>query len=231
MNQAFSLVRDSVLHRIELTNPYCSYTLDPLICNIIQRAECDQRCVVLTSVLRALGIPAAMDVIPFWADYSSKGHSWVALVHAYGDTYTVTKDKDTPKTFNPIDASVFQTRYRIKEQDHCPYQIKYTKTPSKVYRIVYQRQGTYARDMPSPLNSPFIQDVSAWYGLTNSVRFKTDLSDPVCLWYHLCQSIPAHIWLYFLQLKQILEDKPPPNLHCQNRHTRHEDRLWLQVSS
>ena len=191
MNQAFSLVRDSVLHRIKLSNPYCSYTLDPLICNIIQRAECDQRCVVLTSVLRALGIPAAMDVIPFWADYSSKGHSWVALVHANGDTYTVTKDKDTPKTFNPIDASVFQTRYRIKEQDHCPYQIKYTKTPSKVYRIAYQRQGTYARDMPSPLNSPFIQDVSAWYGLTNSVRFKTDLSDPVCL----CTYVSSIDWI------------------------------------
>ena len=191
MNQAFSMVRDSVLHRIVLSNPYCPYTLDPLTCNTIQRAECDQRCVVLVSVLRALGIPAAIDVIPFWADYSSKGHSWVALVHANGDTYTVMKDKESPKTFNPIDASVFQNRYKIKEQDHCPYQIKYTKTPSKVYRIVYQRHNMHASDMPSPLNTPFVQDVSAWYGLTNSIRFKTDSTNPI----YLCTYVSSIDWI------------------------------------
>lgn len=191
MNQAFSMVRDSVMHRIELSNPYCPYTLDPLTCNTIQRAECDQRCVVLVSVLRALGIPAAIDVIPFWADYSSKGHSWVALIHANGDTYTVIKDKDIPKTLNPIDASVFQTRYRINEQDHCPYEIKYAKTPSKVYRIDYRRQNTYAEEMPSPLNTPFVRDVSAWYGLTNSVRFKTDTSAPV----YLCTYVSSIDWI------------------------------------
>lgn len=54
------------------------------------KGDCMQRCIYEVAVMRSLGIPAVIDGIDCWANYSKNGHSWVALVTKNG-TYTVSK--------------------------------------------------------------------------------------------------------------------------------------------
>lgn len=174
MKRAFAIVKDSVFKAVVLSNDYCPYNLDPVTCNIIGKAECNQRSILLVAVLRALGIPATIDGTPMWADYSHKGHAWVSMVAANGDTYTVYEQDKEAKRFNPIDASVFIPRYEIKPEDHCPYPVKTEKTPVKVYRICFDHCNEPEKGDPAILSSPFIKDVSTEYGLTTDIELDVD---------------------------------------------------------
>ena len=190
MRKAFAMVKDSVYKVIELSNPYCEYNLDPLTCTVIGRAECGQRCILLAAVLRALAIPAVVDVTPMWADYSQKGHGWVSVVMNNGDTYTVFEDDGIAKRFNPIDASLFLPTYQVTEQDNYPIPIKVQKTPVKVYRMCYEHVNKGYENDPRILASPFISDVSAEYGLTTGVTLSADVQSTV----YLCCYLSAKDW-------------------------------------
>lgn len=190
IKRAFAIVRDSVFKNIALSNPYCEYDLDPITCNIIGKAECNQRCLLLVAVLRALGIPAVIDGTPMWADYSNKGHAWVAMVLKNGDTYTVCEKDSIARQFNPIDASEFLPRYKIKPEDKCPYDIKYTKTPIKIYRICYDSVNAINENTPKILASPFIKDVSQSYGLTSKIKMSVNTNDDV----YLCAFLSGSDW-------------------------------------
>lgn len=181
IRKAFTLVRDTVFKVIALSNSYCKYNLDPLTCNIVGRAECSQRCILLVAVLRALGIPAAIDGTPMWADYSNKGHAWAAMIMGNGDTYTVFEKDKEAKRLNPVDASQFMPRYKTWENDGFPYDIKTSKTPVKIYRMCYDRCNEIGEYDVMWLKSSFIKDVSAEYGLTSNVAIKADSASAVYL--------------------------------------------------
>ena len=191
LRRAFAIIRDSVYSDVVLSNKYCPYTLDPLTCLAAGSAECGQRCVVLAAALRSVGIPAAVDVTPMWADYSNKGHAWVAVVAGGGDTYTVGERDSVARQFNPIDASRFVWRYKFKPQDNCPYTVKGGKTPVKVYRMSYERCNTPAQSVPGILSSPFACDVSPRYGLDADIRQKTDCDG----WIYLCAYLSGADWM------------------------------------
>ena len=127
IKSAFSIIRREVLNNVRSSNTFTPYNLDPLSYEHIQRANCNQRCILLASVLRALAIPAAIDAVPFGADYSTMGHSWVALVLGEGATYTIYEDENTPKQNNRIDASVFLTDNASFDTSCFPFQIKNEK--------------------------------------------------------------------------------------------------------
>lgn len=190
IRKAFAIVKDSVFKAIVLSNDYCPYTLDPLTCHTIGRAECGQRCVMLVAVLRALGIPSTIDTTPMWADYSNKSHAWVAMVASNGDTYTVYEHDKEAKQFNPVDASQFLPRYKIRTEDHCPYTVKTTKTPVKIYRISFSHCNEHKDDIPALFASPFAMDVSAKYGLTTDVCIEVGDADKV----YLCAYLSAAGW-------------------------------------
>ena len=172
VKEAFVLVRDTLLKTVALSNSYCPYTYDVLTADYIKRADCDQRCVLFLSVLRALGIPASIDVIPIWADYSVRGHSWISLVLRDGATYTVYEDEKEVKRHNVIDASRFKMRYHITPSDSCPFTVKNTKTAAKVYRIGYERINSIDSFAPRILSDPFAVDVSPEYGLQSKITIK-----------------------------------------------------------
>lgn len=182
--KAFAMVKDSVYKVIELSNPYCEYNLDPLTCNEIGRAECGQRCILLAAVLRALGIPAVVDVTPMWADYSQKGHGWVSVVMGNGETYTVFEDDSIARLFNPIDASQFSPKYKVTQTDY-PVKIKTQKTPAKVYRMCYEHINKVKDTDPYILATPFINDVSGEYGLTTNVTLNVDTESTVYLYCYM----------------------------------------------
>ena len=185
IKQAFAIVKDSVFKAVVLSNNYCPYTLDPLTCHVTGRAECSQRCILLTAVLRSLGIPAAIDCTPMWADYSNKGHAWVAMIASNGDTYTVYEQDKEAKQFNPVDASQFLPRYKIKTEDNCPYTVKTDKTPVKIYRISFSHYNKSEDSISGQLASPFIMDVSDKYGLTTDVRLDIGNAEVVYLYSYL----------------------------------------------
>ena len=191
MRKAFAIVRDTVFNVIALSNSYCNYNLDPLTCNIVGRAECSQRCILLVAVLRALGIPAAIDGTPMWADYSNKGHAWAAMIMSNGDTYTVFEKDKEAKRLNPVDASQFMPRYKTWENDGFPYIIKASKTPVKIYRMCYNRCNEVGEYDALWLKSSFIEDVSAEYGLVADITIKTDIVSPV----YLCAYMSGRDWM------------------------------------
>lgn len=182
MAKAFAMVKDSIFKVIELSNPFCEYNLDPLTCTEIGRAECGQRCILLAAVLRALGIPAAVDVTPMWADYSQKGHGWVSVVMEDGKTYTVFENDSIAKPFNPIDASSFFQKYKAAEY---PVNIKTGKTPVKVYRMCYEHINKVNETDPYILATPFIDDVSKEYGLSSKITLDTDTTSTVYLYCYM----------------------------------------------
>lgn len=189
IKKAFAIIKDTVNKAVVLSNDYCPYTLDPLTCHKIGRAECGQRCLVLVSVLRSLGIPAVIDYTPMWSDYSNKGHAWVAVVASNGDTYTVYENDKEAKRFNPVDASEFLYRYKLNESDHCPYTIKTKKTPVKIYRICFGFHN--ARSGSSTYVSPFLKDVSEQYGLTTDIQL--DVQEDTIV--YLCSYLSASDWM------------------------------------
>lgn len=191
MKQAFAIVKDTVFKAVVLSNDYCPHTLDPLTCHAIGRAECGQRCVLLAAVLRALCIPSAIDITPMWADYSNKSHAWVSMVMASGDTYTVWEQDTVARMLNPIDASQFLPRYKICEEDRCPYTVKTSKTPVKVYRTGYERDQSERGISQGVLASPFVSDVSKEYGLTADVTLPADSCERV--W--LCAYLSGADWM------------------------------------
>lgn len=191
LRRAFAVVRDSVFKDVALSNKYCPYTLDPLTCFAAGRAECGQRCIALAAALRSVGIPAAVDVTPMWADYSNKGHAWVAVVASGGATYTVSDRDSVARQFNPVDASRFVWRYKFKPEEKFPYAVKSRKTPVKVYRMSYERCNESDPGMSRILASPFIRDVSRRYGLDADIRLQTDCGG----WIYLCAYLSGSDWM------------------------------------
>lgn len=191
MARAFAVVKDRVFKDVVLSNKYCSYSLDAITSHRIGKAECGQRSILLVDVLRALGIPAALDNTPMWADYSNKSHGWTSMIGKDGMTYTVFEDDSIAKPFNPVDASVFIPHYHVKDEDYCPYTIKQAKTPVKVYREEYALVDDDTKFKPGFLANGFLRDVSGEYGLESIVTLEVDTDKEV----KLCAYVSAKDWM------------------------------------
>ena len=191
MCKAFAIITDTIKNTIADSNPYCPYTLDVLTTDHIKKAECDQRCILLVAVLRALGIPAVIDVVPMWANYSRSGHSWVALVENDGSTYTVFEDEGIAKQFNKIDASQFVHRYKVAESDKCPFEVMTEKKAAKIYRMGFARVNNPKPNEPIFLKDPFAIDVSEAYGLKSSITLNATGKEPI----YLCVFMTGTDWM------------------------------------
>lgn len=190
--RAFVKIKKAVYNDVVLSNAYCPYELDAITIHRIGKAECGQRAIVLVDVLRALGIPSAIDITPMWADYSSKGHGWTSVVTNGGTTYTVFENDTIAKSMNPVDASVFIPRYTVKAEDHCPYEVKQTKTPVKIYRKEYALNDMVANGNVHDSSFHFLKDVSAFYGLVSKVVLDVKTENTV----YLCSYLSAKDWLH-----------------------------------
>ena len=191
MYRTFAIIKEAVFKDVVLSNAYCPYLLDAITCLHTGRAECGQRAVLLVDVLRALGIPAAIDFVPVWADYSDKSHGWTAVIGKNGVTYTVFEDDTVAKSGNPIDASTFASHYRTTDTDSFPYPIKRTKTPAKIYREEFELVDATAKSRPGFLSDGFLRDVSERYGLDAEVTLDVRTSQEAML----CTFVSAWDWI------------------------------------
>lgn len=199
MLRAFAKIKEAVYNDVALSNAYCPYELDAITIHRIGKAECGQRAVLLVDVLRALGIPSAIDIIPMWSDYSNKGHCWASIMTKDGTTYTVFENDTIARTMNPIDASVFFPRYNVSQEDHCPYNIKQTKTPVKIYRKEYATNNPYTNQISDNVYYRLMNDVSKSYGLTSQVTLDVNTENEV----DLCSYLSAQDWMSIGRAKPV----------------------------
>lgn len=150
--------------------------------------SCIQGCAYETAVMRALGLPAAIDYIHQWGNYSHNGHAWCALVLDDG-TYTVAENDTIARIGNPIDAAVFTLRRPMP--DGYPYTAEFRKRPLKIWRYSYEStlcdNGPYMGRVQQR-----ILDVSADYGLTESIAVSAG-ADADTVW--LCTHSITGRWI------------------------------------
>lgn len=192
VKEAFEIIYDTVGKRLSSSSSHFPYILDVVAMRHQQRAMCMQRCVMLGAVMRSVGIPAAVDNIGRWANYSRNGHAWAALVTNDG-TYSVYEDERIAKINNRIDATEFELKYSIPK-DFPIQQMNFKKRCAKIWRSTFERQAienVADDDWGKQLFSPFQIDVSAAYGLDNSVEIQTNRA---VKWAYLCTFATGTDW-------------------------------------
>lgn len=173
VKEAFEIVHDTVWKRLLSSSSHFPHILDVVAMQHQRKAMCVQRCVMLGAVMRALGIPAAIDNVGRWANYSRNGHAWVALVTNEA-TYSIYEDEKVAKINNRIDATEFELKYPIP--DDFPMRTDFKKRPAKIWRSTFERQPVEditENDWGKSVASPFRIDVSAAYGLDKNVEIQT----------------------------------------------------------
>lgn len=168
IKEAYVLLYGEVTKRVVNSNAYTPVALDVMSYEYMRRANCEQRCLLLVSVLRAFGIPAAKDNVLYWADYSTLGHSWVSLVLRNNKTYSMINGKMCSMSKgHSIDASHFLSPQEEKQLRCLPSGfVKYEKGVSKIYRTEFERT---VRSKDVHLDLMFASDVSSQYGMNGSV--------------------------------------------------------------
>lgn len=169
MKQAFAIIQAKVWKQVGSSSSNVPYIINVLDLKRQRRATCIQRCVLLGSILRAVGIPVAIDQVNRWANYSQTGHSWVAMVTNSG-TYTVYEKDSIARQYNPLDASSFKVnKQALKDY---PADGLFKKRCAKIGRTMYALQKLPDKldwEFVSGLANPFRMDVSGAYGLTGVI--------------------------------------------------------------
>lgn len=194
VKEAFATVYRNLKDSLKGEEYLYHYPLKPTTMGKIMRGNCIQRCIYIGQVMRALGIPVAIDWIHNWANYSVNGHYWVSLVLEDG-TYTLSEDGYTVMKYGPIDSSIFKVDF-MPEEDYL-FQPTFKKRCAKVFRSTYE---TVEHDMAEIFrDTPFawqyeqnIKDVSLEYGYNNNVIIQRgDEGRIACL----CTYITAKGWV------------------------------------
>ena len=173
--EAFEIVHDTVWKRLLSSSSHFPYIIDVVAMQHQRKAMCMQRCVALGAVMRALCIPAAIDHVGHWANYSKNSHAWAALITEEG-TYSIYEEEWEAKINNRIDASRFDVNYKIAED--YPLATDFQKRCYKLWRNTYERyEHTVTLDSEwkvlKELTNPFSIDVSVEYGLKREAEIRT----------------------------------------------------------
>lgn len=176
LKDAFLTIHNAINKKIKKTKSTgLPYLLNALEMKNINKAECLQCCLYECYVMRALGIPVAIDGVMNWANYGIGGHSWIALI---GNDEIITFNRESRRvgSNNPIDATVFKIDSLI-EPDY-QYKTDFKKRCSKIWRFTYENFCTNYDDAfaDSDTRNLFmatnIKDVSSQYKLNMTIKYK-----------------------------------------------------------
>ena len=195
VKEAYEIIHDTVWKRLLSSSSKFPHTLDVVAMMHQRKAACIQRCIMLGSVMRALGIPAAIDNIGRWANYSNNSHAWASLVTDQG-TYSIYEDEWEAKINNRIDATIFEVDYPIAED--YPLVTRFKKKYAKIGRSTFEHQAcmddlTQEWQPVQQLTYPFTIDVSAEYGLDGEVTIQTDKEE--LQYAYLCTFATGQDWM------------------------------------
>lgn len=150
------------------------YLLSAMDAGRMLQGQCIHRCCYIVAVMRSLGIPATLDTVDSWANFSTGGHSWVALVTDDG-TYTVDRENSIARQYAPIDASIFYIKDTL-ETDF-PLDVSFRKRVSNVWRHTYSRNTMMIdyndaeadNNTAEKFRNPFSIDVTDQYGFNGTI--------------------------------------------------------------
>ncbi len=156
------------------------YILSATDAGKMSTGRCINQSAYIVAVMRALGIPSALDQIDNWANFSTQGHSWASLI-INDKTYTVNRDDSIAKINNEIDAAVFHIKDTL-EKDFI-YDTSFKKRVSKIWRNTYSYHSKVYDDENADFSSfskfdnPFIEDVTDLYGYDASINICTPFNN------------------------------------------------------
>ncbi len=177
--KAFALIQNKVWSEVNSSSSLFTNIINVLDLKHQARATCIQRCVLLGSVLRSLGIPVAIDNNwGRWSNYSISGHSWVSVVTLEG-VLTVFEKDTIARLNNPVDSSTFPLTVAT-EPDYALH-TDFKKRCAKVGRYTYEHNSIsegldLGWSIALPLSDPFTRDVSQDYGLMAIAEIEVDCS-------------------------------------------------------
>lgn len=194
--EAFILIYNKVMDEFKKGENDYPHQMDILMLDRIMKGNCMDRSLYMTSVMRALSIPAAYDYVPYWANFTSNGHSWVAYIRN-DSTFIPTNDRQSLELYGVIDASHFYQKTHNYNTQELAYNVDSVKRAGKVFRSGYairQDHLTFIQEskeeIPSLFIDPFLEDVSAQYGLSESRVFTTSTQQNI----YLCNFIAGKSW-------------------------------------
>ena len=196
VKEAYEVIHDTVWKRLLSSSSHFPYTLDVVAIMHQRKAMCIQRCIMLGSIMRALGIPATIDNINRWANYgNNNSHAWTSLVTDQG-TYSIYEDEWEAKINNRIDATIFEVDYPIAKD--YPLATQFKKKYAKIERSTFEHQActddlSQEWQPVQQLVSPFAIDVSAKYGLNGEVTIQTDNEE--LQYAYLCTFATGQDWM------------------------------------
>lgn len=194
--EAFVTIYNKVMTDFKKGNNLCSHPVDVLMIDKIMKGSCDERSLYLTSVLRALAIPAAYDYVPFWANFTASGHSWVSYIRN-DSTFTLIHNEKELELFGTIDASWFHQKNHNYNISELPYNVDSVKRVGKVFRSTYKLQQDQfelfketKESIPDFFKNLFQEDVSGQYGLLSSRTLPTHSNEYI----YLCVFVAGKNW-------------------------------------
>jgi len=172
------------------------YLLSAMDAGKMKNGRCINQSAYIVAVMRALGIPASLEFIRNWANFSTNGHYWAALVTDKG-TYTVKRDDSIARKYNVIDASVFSIKDTL-EKDFA-YDMSFKKRVSRIWRSSYKAtpESTSYNDYNADkttfekFRNPFLVDVTCYYGYNRSVNINSLFNKQYA---YLCTFITGSDW-------------------------------------
>lgn len=195
MKTAFEIIHDTISNSFKQTDIGIPYTLSVIDLDKIRHGNCAQRCVYEAAVMRSLGIPTAIDGLHEWANYSTSGHTWVALVTKNG-TYTIARGDSVLRKNNPIDSSVFDLKFDLEPNHRFHEILNFKKTCTRVIRYSFRHHKKEFNDTNADsltvnrFTNPFVMDVTNEYMRTNSIEVKS-----AGKYNYLCTFKTAYGWI------------------------------------
>lgn len=175
---AFGKVHKYILNEFQIHDigdyPYLLSAVDAMH---MRTGRCINQSAYMVAVMRSLGIPATLDLIYEWSNFSTNGHAWAALVTAEG-TLTTKREDSIARKDNKIDASIFHINDTIEAS--FPLNLTFKKRVSKIWRYTFTKNddiSTYHDKFANnysvyKFSNPFMTDVTVSYGFNQDIRIK-----------------------------------------------------------
>ena len=157
--EAFYIVFNHLKSNFKVKRNGYPYEKDAILLDLLGSGDCKARAIYMVYVMRSLGIAAAFDYTPYWANYGANSHSWAVMVDNKDYVYT---GRDS--TENIIDGTYEESKYSV-EKDKYIYSIDSLKKIAKVHRVNYHLSDSYHESTNGPylFRSPYDEDVTMYY--------------------------------------------------------------------
>ncbi|MDR2915879.1 MAG: hypothetical protein LBV74_13800 [Tannerella sp.] len=165
-----------------------NFTPDPLLTDKLMRGTCDIRTSLIVAVARSLCIPVAYDFVKYWANFSTRGHSWPVYVGTKGkNAYVLSTYDSVSRERNIHEIGLFRLKQPFNDTETV-FKLDSLKKIAKIFRF------TFAVNPTTPFgNENLYVDVSLMYGFADRIEWFTDRN--IYGKVHLCTFMTGEGWV------------------------------------